>query len=386
MKQYTGFSLGIFFIVIVAVIWAGASVLTQYIYSDLDFKSPFLVTYIATALFSLYLPLWRVWVWMGVVEDPPWRLEHLDSSHSSTDNLLEKESIISSRPGSRESNGVYQRVVDDDETLPTADLDRDNKLIQVSRAEEYCHVDVIKISLLVAPLWFIANFFYNYSLLLTSVGSSTIISNLSGSFTLLFSYLLGLEEITYGKLIGLGLSLSGVALIGVQDHDNGEKHTVTGDLVALVAAAAYGLYTATIKIKIPEDDGVSMQLLFGYIGAVTAVLLSPVIFFLGVFNLGNIYDLTGKIFGFLLLGSIFNNVISDYLWARSVVLTSPTIATVGLSITIPLALTSDFIFFSKVPTYMSVSGALLVILGFVSMSAEVSIRKYMIECFKIIRS
>lgn len=37
------------------------------------------------------------------------------------------------------------------------------------------HREVIKIALVICPLWFGANCFYNYSLLLTSVSSSTII-------------------------------------------------------------------------------------------------------------------------------------------------------------------------------------------------------------------
>ena len=41
---------------------------------------------------------------------------------------------------------------------------------------EYCHLDVLKIALVVSPLWFIANCFYNYSLYMTSITSSTIIS------------------------------------------------------------------------------------------------------------------------------------------------------------------------------------------------------------------
>jgi drug/metabolite transporter (DMT)-like permease len=59
-----------------------------------------------------------------------------------------------------------------------------------------------------------------------------------------------------------------------------------------------------------------------------------------------------------------------------VVLTTPTVATVGLSITIPFALVSDFVFFGKAPTGMSVSGALLVIGGFLIISCEESIRKW----------
>ena len=39
--------------------------------------------------------------------------------------------------------------------------------------------------------------------------------------------------------------------------------------------------------------------------------------------------LTFKIFGFIVLKGLFDNVLSDMLWARSIQLTSPTVATVG---------------------------------------------------------
>jgi drug/metabolite transporter (DMT)-like permease len=67
--------------------------------------------------------------------------------------------------------------------------------------------------------------------------------------------------------------------------------------------------------------------------------------------------------------------------SRSVVLTSPTIATVGLSITIPLAILSDFVFFGTLPTLLSSSGALLVIIGFIVISAEERLRKCLQHCF-----
>lgn len=74
--------------------------------------------------------------------------------------------------------------------------------------------------------------------------------------------------------------------------------------------------------------------------------------------------MTGAAVGFMVLSGLFNNVISDYLWARSVVLTSSTVATVGLSITIPLAMVSDFFVQTKVPGTLSSLGAILVIIGF----------------------
>lgn len=84
-----------------------------------------------------------------------------------------------------------------------------------------------------------------------------------------------------------------------------------------------------------------------------------------MFGFGNLLNVTGTVFGFILLNGIFDNVISDYFWARAVVLTSPTVATIGMSITIPLAMISDYFIDAKSPTYISGIGSVLVVLGFI---------------------
>ena len=78
-------------------------------------------------------------------------------------------------------------------------------------------------------------------------------------------------------------------------------------------------------------------------------------------NLGKV---NGTIVGFLVLSGLCDNVLSDYLWARSVLLTSPTVATIGMSITIPLAMASDAILNGGRPDWTAIAGALLVLLGF----------------------
>lgn len=89
--------------------------------------------------------------------------------------------------------------------------------------------------------------------------------------------------------------------------------------------------------------------------------------------------LTWTVFGYMCISGLFNNVISDYLWARSVVLTSSTVATVGLSITIPLAMVSDLLVHHEAPTALSGVGATLVIIGFclVNLTREVEIDIFM---------
>ena len=105
-----------------------------------------------------------------------------------------------------------------------------------------------------------------------------------------------------------------------------------------------------------------MQLLLGYIGLVNMVLLSPIALWQAVGN----SQLTFIVVSFLVVKGLFDNVLSDYLWLRAVMLTSATVATVGLGLTIPLAFASDVLLKKgNVFSSASVMGALSVLAGFV---------------------
>jgi hypothetical protein len=91
-------------------------------------------------------------------------------SRSSNSLLKGRTDIISS------SNNPYNRVQrnisgEDADDIKEYVTGFDNRSIQ----ERYTHKDIINIALVMSPLWFMANCLYNYSLLETSVGSSTII-------------------------------------------------------------------------------------------------------------------------------------------------------------------------------------------------------------------
>ena len=64
----------------------------------------------------------------------------------------------------------------------------------------------------------------------------------------------------------------------------------------------------------------------------------------------------------MLTAGLFDNVLSDYLWARAVLLIGPTIATVGLSVQIPLAVVVEMLLRSP-PWLRSPSSAVLILLG-----------------------
>jgi len=172
----------------------------------------------------------------------------------------------------------------------------------------------------------------------------------------------------------------------------------------------YGAYTVLIRHLCPKDENrMSMQLLFGYIGLWNMVLLFPVAIWVALKDNQNIpkdsspsnseweesqsdnnydnndYDdnnnnenihttLTWSIFLFLLLKGLLDNVLSDYLWARAVILTSATVASVGVGLTIPMAFVADWVMgnYDTGSTQAGqVWGAVLVLLGFVFVNVNV---------------
>jgi len=74
--------------------------------------------------------------------------------------------------------------------------------------------------------------------------------------------------------------------------------------------------------------------------------------------------LSKKVLCLLLFEGIINNVVADYLWARAVILTSATVATVGLSVTIPMSICTDSFLGKTFLTPLKLVGIALVFVGF----------------------
>lgn len=182
---------------------------------------------------------------------------------------------------------------------------------------------------------------------------------------------MGIEEVTMLKTLGILVCFAGAVGVGLQDeesNDDGTRQTVGGDAVALLGAAGYGLYTTAIRYKVPDEDAISMQLLLGYIGLINAIVLLPALLILFFLRMANVQAITGEVVGFVALNGFCDTVIADYFWARAVILTSPTVATIGMSITIPFAVVTDYCINGIEVTWISILGAFLVLVGFVLVS------------------
>lgn len=230
----------------------------------------------------------------------------------------------------------------------------------------------------IAPVWFLSNYAYNASLKYTSITSSTVLASTGSLFTFLFALLSRDEHFSLYKFFGIVLGMMGSILTGL--HDVGEIHATEttslstepsssssllwGDFLGLLSAMGYGAYTLMVRLLCPHDESLmSMDLFLGFVGLWNLLALSPIAIYQGVFQATG---LTWFIFGCLLIKGLFDNVLSDYLWARAVILTSATVATVGLGLTIPLAFASDIVMGRpNILDVTSIIGALSVLCGFV---------------------
>ena len=348
------YGLGVACILAVAVIWSASSVLVQAIFQRAEFRRPFFLTWVANSLFMTTLPLRAV--------------------------------VMAVRRAAHRCRATQPSDADDVDGRAAASTP-DHWATPIVRRSA-------RAGLLVAPVWFAANCTYNYSMSMTSITSTTVISSSSVAFTLLLSAIWLRERITALKLLGVALCWVGNALTAIADQsgmppanatsnastpmsgnssssDGLASTTFRGDAVCLVSAMLYALYTVLIRRLEPSD----LSLFFGFLGLVTFVLFGPVVLVLHLSGIEDLAALTPQIAGLLLVKGLFDNVLSDYLWAAAVLLTSPSVATIGMSLTVPLAVLSDvsmppeWLIDPAPPTPLSVLAAVAVIGGFVAITA-----------------
>jgi solute carrier family 35, member F5 len=353
------YCIGLCFIACVSVIWAASSVLIQYLYNDTHntFHSPFMVTYIGVSLFTLWLPAKKFTLLLqGFSAESTSYESVLNSSYSedvvSSTERLDANQQLNTSLQSEEGN-EFEVLSESLESLPWTEGDH------------------LRTALCIAPVWFVANWTYNASLVYTSVTSSTVLASTGSLFTFLFAVLTHDEDFRAIKLLGVILGVVGSLVTTLNDSSSSDDALLSssssrfwGDVLGLISAIGYGMYAIQTRVYCPNDESLySMSTLLGYIGLCNFLVLSPIALYL---LLSGTATLTWTVVGFLTIKGLFDNVLSDYLWLRAVILTNATTATVGLGLTIPLAFASD-LFMGKdgVLSTEQVAGALTVLVGFV---------------------
>ncbi|CAI4673922.1 BAQ_1a_G0040200.mRNA.1.CDS.1 [Saccharomyces cerevisiae] len=359
-KDQTSFNkrwtLGLLMLGLVIILWVLSSFLINLIFEDDSYRKPFFITYINTAAFIFYLfPTAKAVV-----------VNYKDTGRAN----VHRELIMEEEGTGSDSN----RSVDMTSPLLT-NLEAGTHANQKKRLTLY---ETIKLSAEFCILWFTANLVTNASLAFTSVASQTILSTTSSFFTLFIGAICHVESLSKSKVLGSFISFVGIIMVtksdshqryqrhiaDVSSDDNDAVQVLIGNLLALAGAVLYGVYSTLLKREVGDETRVNMKIFFGFVGLFNLLFLWPSLIVLDFFGWEPFSLPKDPKVVVIIFVNCLITFVSDFCWAKAMLLTSPLTVTVGLSITIPLAMFGDVIFKHKTMSALYLFGATLILGSF----------------------
>jgi len=380
-------ALGLFCLMVTVCLWTVSSFLASSIFSDSTYSKPFFVVYINSSIFAISLiPITIRYITrnggFGEAQNlarQAWRERHQSSERVKTFHDEEAEAFMADD----------QLTVDDEASLEdfeTGGPRRSNASSSHGKSSPDAKLTLWEtswLSLEFSILWVLANYFASACLEYTSVASSTILTSTSSIWTLIFCAVLKIESFSIRKLLAVLGSLAGVVLISSidlsgKDNDDGrgdfphksQREIAIGDAMAFISALVYGVYVVVMKIRIGNESRVNMPVFFGLVGVFNVFLLWPVFFILHITGIEP-FELppAAHIWGIIIFNSLASFV-ADMSWAYAMLLTTPLVVTVGLSLTIPLSLVGEMVQYGQHSSFLYWVGAVIVVLSFVFVNHE----------------
>ncbi|QID81503.1 hypothetical protein GRS66_003883 [Saccharomyces pastorianus] len=329
-KDQTSFNkrwtLGLLMLGLVIILWVLSSFLINLIFEDDSYRKPFFITYINTAAFIFYL-------------------------------FPTAKAVVVNYKDTGRANVHRELIMEEEGT--GSDSNR-------SLSAEFC------------ILWFTANLVTNASLAFTSVASQTILSTTSSFFTLFIGAICHVESLSKSKVLGSFISFVGIIMVTKSDShqryqrhiadvsgdDNDAVRVLIGNLLALAGAVLYGVYSTLLKREVGDETRVNMKIFFGFVGLFNLLFLWPSLIVLDFFGWEPFSLPKDPKVVVIIFVNCLITFVSDFCWAKAMLLTSPLTVTVGLSITIPLAMFGDVIFKHKTMSALYLFGATLILGSF----------------------
>ncbi|KAH0561995.1 hypothetical protein GP486_003305 [Trichoglossum hirsutum] len=376
-------TLGISLLLITVFLWTASNFLASFIFANNTYSKPYFVTYVNTAFFAIGLiPVAIRRIYQNGFTFPAqittfWRRQAEYSRVPEEEPQHSKQNAEEHVPKTRCPPAGH--LLCEDETARPENLDRH---LEIPREDSLTVWETTKLSLEFCVLWFVANYFVAACLKYTTVASATVLSSTSSMWTLLFGALTKVERFSIKKLLGVLASLTGIVLIsafdinGDNDDNRGSfphkshKQFAIGDAMAFFSAIMYGVYTLLMKKRIGNETRVDMPFFFGLVGLFNVLFLWPGFFILH-YTGEETFQLppTRQIWTIVLVNST-TSLISDVCWAYAMLLTSPLVATVGISLTIPLSLIGQMVLNRQFSGGAYWVGAGIVFLSFIFINHE----------------
>ncbi|KAJ4136154.1 hypothetical protein NW768_003762 [Fusarium equiseti] len=361
-RRTVGFAL----LLLTVFLWTMYNFIASYMFSDETYNKPFFVVYLNTSIFAISLI--------------PKLFNYLRKTGFNGLKHDANRLWIDYNHGTNYSKSLHRS--EDEQATERLIAQGYGSTANTSSDEKLSFKDTAVLSFEFCMLWFSANYFSSACLEHTSVASVTILTSTSSVWTLIFCSLFGIERFSTAKIMGVTASLAGVILIstvdlsGKSDEDRGSfphkssSQIALGDAMALLSAVIYGLYVTVMKRKVPNEDKVDMQMFFGLVGVFNVVLLWPLFFVLHWTGIEP-FELppSGTIWGIIIFNAV-SSFISDISWALALLMTTPLVVTVGLSLTIPLSLIGEILQYQQYSSFTYWVGAVVVFVSFIVVSRE----------------
>ncbi|RYY32031.1 DMT family transporter, partial [archaeon] len=225
-----------------------------------------------------------------------------------------------------------------------------------------------KAAVAVFPAWAAAQLAYNASLAATSVSNSTILASTSSAFTFILALLVLRERFLWVKAAGVVATITGAVIVALLSPPASAQQPSKwwGNVVAILSSMLYAVYATIMRRVLPEDGPVSVQLFVGCLGVCNALFLAPVVVALHCTRVEPLNGMPATDVLIIMGKGVVDNLLTGLMWAKAVQLTSTTVATVALSLTIPLAMFSDWMVYASAPAVWTIVGAVAVLCGFLA--------------------
>lgn len=209
---------------------------------------------------------------------------------------------------------------------------------------------------------------------------------------MVFGAAIGVEKFTGRKFLGVIASLIGIILISrvdlasdsgdaaAADESNGSfphkssTEIAIGDAMAAFSSILYGLYTIVMKKQVGDESKVNMPLFFGLVGFFNVIIMWPGFFILHWTGVETFSMPPTQHIWTIVLSNALTSFVSDLCWAYAMLLTTPLVVTVGLSLTIPLSLVGQIVLQSQYVSPLYWVGAAIVGLSFLIVNHESKIQ------------
>eukprot|EP00095_Tigriopus_kingsejongensis_P001336 snap_masked-scaffold1057_size73593-processed-gene-0.8 protein:Tk01336 transcript:snap_masked-scaffold1057_size73593-processed-gene-0.8-mRNA-1 annotation:"solute carrier family 35 member f5-like" len=353
-----------------------SSEFTGYIFHDLDYDKPFFSTYFKTSLFMVYLT--------GFLFHRPWREQCLREWHAHPQSGLARmryqpvgsgrvtvEGTESDESGAAQGLGSPTYVPANIPSESGKSSGTESEAETIGRRVRFEPVaQVVEMNPSEALYANLARFFGNYcyqaALSHTEAAIVNVLSSSSCLFTLILSGLFPSEDsdrLTLSKVFAVLFSMTGVIFVSYSDLSL-EGGFPVGALWTLLGSLFYSIYIVLLKRKVSHEDNMDTPMFFGFVGLFNAALLWPGLLVLHMIDFEALTMPTGTQLQFLVINGLVGTVFSELMWLWGCFYTSSLMATLAISLTIPMSVMADAFWKKKTYSPIFFVGAIPMFLSF----------------------